>query len=117
MVFLLDENISFDVIYFLKSYHFKVEHVKLLGKSGIRNGDVHKLSVRLKAWIVTRDTDFLNREKITEHKTKGVIVIRLTDSSTKILIDRLKEFLSTYQNEIKKSKLIVIDDKRFIFFK
>ena len=117
MVFLLDENISFDVITFLKTYHFKVEHVKLLGKSGTRNGEVHKLSVRLKAWIITRDSDFLNRNKIAEYKTKGVIVIRLTDSSTKVLINRLKGFIEKYQKEIKKSRLIVIDDKRFIFFK
>ena len=48
MVFLLDENISFDVIPFLKKLNYKVGHVKLLGKSGIRNGEVHKLAASKK---------------------------------------------------------------------
>ncbi len=116
MIFLLDENTSFDVITFLKKFNFKVEHVKLLGKAGIKNGEVHKLAVAKKAWIITRDSDFLNRSKITDYKTKGVIVIRLTDSSTKNLIHRLKDFLSNYHETFRKSRLIVIDDERFIFY-
>ena len=116
MVFLPDENISFDVIPFLKSIGYKVEHVKLLGKSGIRNGEVHQLAVSKKAWIITRDTDFLSRKKIKEHKTKGVIVLKISDSSTHFLISRLKDFFIKYAQQLKKTKLIVIEDKKFLFF-
>lgn len=116
MIFLLDENISFDTIGLIESLGHKVLHIKLLGKAGIRNGEVHKLAVKKKAWIITRDTDFLNRAKIKEYKTKGVIVVQLTNSKTTFLNMRIKDFFAKQTAQLKKRKLTVIEDKFFAFY-
>ena len=42
MRILLDENIPYAFIDFLEKKGHTVEHIKKIGKSGIKNGDVYK---------------------------------------------------------------------------
>lgn len=92
--FLLDENISFLIEDFLKRKGFVVYHIKKLGKTGIKNGEVYKLAEPDKCWIITRDTDFLSQDKLKKYKVGGVIVFRLKESVTKNLLQALKTILS-----------------------
>ncbi len=39
--FLLDENMPFALVEFLKNKGYEAEHLKKLGKGGIRNGEVY----------------------------------------------------------------------------
>lgn len=56
--FLLDENLPFELISFLENRSYRVDHLKKMGKSGIRNGEIYKIAEQNKAWVVTRDADF-----------------------------------------------------------
>ena len=62
--FLLDENITFELIQLIESFGFFVEHIKKIGKTGIENGKIYKYAEVKNMWIVTRDTDFQDKEKV-----------------------------------------------------
>ena len=51
--FLLDENIPFALIEFLERKGYHVIHLKKIGKSGIKNGEVYEIAEENKMWIVT----------------------------------------------------------------
>lgn len=53
--FLLDENITFELIQLLESFGFLVEHIKKIGKTGIENGEIYKYAEVKNMWIVTRE--------------------------------------------------------------
>ncbi|MEW6200628.1 MAG: DUF5615 family PIN-like protein [bacterium] len=42
--FLLDENMPYALIALIEKRGFLVEHLKKIGKSGIKNGEVYKLA-------------------------------------------------------------------------
>lgn len=73
VAFLLDENIPYSLIGFLERQGYKADHVRKLGKAGIRNGEVYQLAVELKAWIVTRDKDFRNYTKFLSYKVPALL--------------------------------------------
>ena len=58
--FLLDENIPYALIDLLEKRGFTVEHLKRIGKQGIKNGEVYEIAEKEKMWIVTRDANFQN---------------------------------------------------------
>ena len=115
--FLLDENIPFELITFLEKRNFVVNHVKKLGKTGIRNGEVYSLAESLDAWIVTRDNDFSNIFKFNTYHVKGVVVLRLTNSTTKNLLRIFKELFANHSDIFNQKKLIIIDDAEIIIYK
>jgi len=53
--FLLDENLPFALIDFLEKKGFRVNHLKKMGKSGIKNGAVYKIAEQSKSWIIVKD--------------------------------------------------------------
>jgi len=42
--FLLDENLPFALVSFLEKRGYQVDHLKKMGKSGIKNGEVYKIA-------------------------------------------------------------------------
>jgi predicted nuclease of predicted toxin-antitoxin system len=78
--FLLDENMPFALIEFLRNKGYKTEHLKKLGKSGIKNGEVYQVAEEKEAWILTRDSDFKNYHKFVTHSVEGIIVLTLNDT-------------------------------------
>ncbi|MBM4167340.1 MAG: hypothetical protein FJ218_10550, partial [Ignavibacteria bacterium] len=56
--FLLDENLPFELIQLLEKENYLVEHIKKIGKTGLKNGAVYSYAEKNKMWIITRDTDF-----------------------------------------------------------
>jgi len=76
--FLLDGNMPFALIDQLEKRGYSVEHLKKIGKGGIKNGAVYKLAEENKMWIVTRDADFQNYYKLISYNIGGIILIKLT---------------------------------------
>ena len=74
---LLDENLTFELIRLFEKFEFNVFHVKKLGKTGIKNGEVYQLAKELKAWIITRDRDFSNIVKFQLYQPEGIIFIKV----------------------------------------
>lgn len=108
--FLLDENMPFALIDFLKDHGFTAIHLKKIGKQGIKNGDVYKLAEAEKMWIVTRDADFQNLRRFSSYDVAGIIVIKLSLCKTKYLLNAIGLLLDKFMPKLTKKHLIIIDD-------
>ncbi len=88
--FLLDENMPFDLVDFLKRRGYETNHLKTLGKTGIKNGEVYIVAEQGDSWILTRDADFKNYYKFITHNVKGIIVFSISNTTTRnILSEKL----------------------------
>ena len=114
--FLLDENISFDIIFVIKKLGYKVEHLKKLGKAGIRNGEVYKISSSRKLIIITRDTDFESIVKFNQYKIPGVIILKLSDSTTKNIIRYIVKFFQVHSADLNTKHLFTITDNTITIY-
>lgn len=108
--FLLDENMPFALIEFLKNKGYETEHIKQLGKGGIRNGEVYQVALEKDAWILTRDSDFKSYHKFVTHPIKGIIVITLNDTRTQNILNCVQQFLETQSEKLSKKHLIIIEE-------
>ena len=107
---LLDENMPFNLIELFEKVGHITYHVKKLGKTGIKNGEVYKLSLELKAWIITRDSDFENLAKFEQYDPYGVVVIK-TNITTSVFLRKLfKTLLEKKSIDFSQQQLIVIDE-------
>jgi predicted nuclease of predicted toxin-antitoxin system len=112
VAFLLDENIPYSLIAFLEKRGFKADHVRKLGKAGIRNGEVYQLACELRAWIVTRDKDFRSYTKFISYDVPGVIVIESESELTRQqVVNVFDRFLAAFENRLSSKCLIVIEDE------
>jgi len=109
---LLDENISYEIIPFLEKFGYYVEHIKKIGKTGIKNGEVYQLAISKEMWIITRDTDFLNIIKFSTYDVKGIVVLKLLDTTTNNIKKHLKELIEFNSQYFTEKRLIQITDER-----
>lgn len=112
---LLDENIPFDLIHFLKKRNYIVEHIKKIGKAGIKNGEVYQYAEIDKKWIVTRDADFENYFKFQKYNIGGIILFKTSLTNKSYLLKVLNNFLEKYSEKLKYKCLITIEDKKITF--
>jgi predicted nuclease of predicted toxin-antitoxin system len=77
ITFILDENLPFALLEFLKSQGYDANHIKNMGKTGIKNGEVYQVAEENDAWILTRDSDFKSYHKFVTHNVRGIIVLTL----------------------------------------
>ncbi|RMI09212.1 MAG: hypothetical protein D6681_07350 [Calditrichaeota bacterium] len=109
--FLLDENIPYALIDFLEKKGFRVNHLKKMGKAGIKNGEVYQIAEQRNAWILTRDTDFESYYKFAIHEVGGIILLKLSETRTHHLIQTMKKFLDTHEDKLSTKHLIIIEDQ------
>ena len=109
---LLDENIPFDFIGFFENAGYNVEHLKKIGKTGIKNGEVYKYAENDKRWIVTRDADFQSYFKFMKYDIGGVILIKTSLTNKAHLIIVMTQFLNDHGEKLTSKKLITIEDDR-----
>jgi predicted nuclease of predicted toxin-antitoxin system len=107
---LLDENLPFAFIQFFEQRECTVFHIKKLGKSGIRNGEVYKLAEELDAWLITRDSDFQNLEKFLRSNVNGIILLKQEDHRTPILLQTMKQLLEKESTLFSSSQLVTVDE-------
>ena len=112
---LLDENIPFEFILFFEKAGCITEHLKKIGKTGIRNGEVYTYAEEKKSWIVTRDADFQSLYKFEKYKIGGVILFKTTQSKTQFLLKTVKRFWELHSTKLTKKLLIVIEDDEVKF--
>lgn len=108
--FILDENLPFALVEFLINKGYEAEHLKKLGKGGIRNGEVYKVAEEKDAWILTRDSDFKSYHKFVTHPVKGIIVLTLSDTRTQNLLNVVGQFLETQSEKLSSKRLIIIEE-------
>lgn len=114
--FLLDENIPFDMIEFLRKRDFDVIHLKKIGKCGINNEELCRIAEEDDLWILTRDSDFKSYQKFVTHNIKGVIVFALTDTMTNNILNMMSRFIETHHAKLLSKNLIIIEDHKVIIY-
>jgi predicted nuclease of predicted toxin-antitoxin system len=108
--FLLDENIPYALIDLLQKRGFDVQHLKKMGKQGIKNGEVYEIAENEKSWIVTRDADFQNLRKFYSYNIAGIILFRLTRSKTEHLLNAMVRLLDKQEDKFTGKNLIIVED-------
>ncbi len=115
--FLLDENMPFALLEFLKNREYEAYHLKKLEKVGIKNGEVYKLAEGMGTWILTRDSDFRSYHKFITHNVRGIIVFMLSDTTTRNMLDVMNRFLKTHCEKLASKHLMIIDDDTVKIYK
>ncbi len=98
--FLLDENLPYALLDWLHQKGYTVEHLKKIGQTGIRNGDVYRLAETKGCWIVTRDADFQSRYNFVQYNVAGVILFKLSESKTSLIIRAMKRLLKDHHDKL-----------------
>jgi predicted nuclease of predicted toxin-antitoxin system len=112
---LLDENMPFDLIKLFEEFGFTVYHIKKLGKTGIKNGQVYELSLELHSWIITRDSDFENLFKFQQYNPEGIIVLKTKVTITDYLLALFKSLLERNIIVFTQQQLIIVDEEGINF--
>lgn len=115
--FLLDENLPFELINFLEKRSYRVDHLKKMGKSGIKNGEVYKIAEQNKAWIITRDVDFESYYKFKIYNVGGIILFKLSITRTPHLLMTMRKFLDIHEDKLSAKHLIIIEDTGIKIYK
>jgi predicted nuclease of predicted toxin-antitoxin system len=108
--FLLDENIPYALIDLLEKRDFAVQHLKKIGKQGIKNGEVYKFAEEENLWIITRDADFQNLRRFYSYNIPGIILFKLTGSKTKYLLNAMTKLLDAHGDKLSAKTLIIVED-------
>jgi predicted nuclease of predicted toxin-antitoxin system len=108
MNFLLDENIPYDLMVEFERTGHQVFHIKKLGKTGIKNGEVYALARALDAWIITRDIDFASQAKFLTYNPLGVVFYGLRDTTVRNVISIFRQLLANDAIEFNEPRLIKI---------
>jgi predicted nuclease of predicted toxin-antitoxin system len=108
--FLLDENMPFALLEYLKNKGYEVKHLKKVDKVGIKNGEVYKFAEKIGSWILTRDSDFKSYHKFICHDVKGIIVFALKDTRTINVLKVIERFLESHIEKLSSKNLIIIED-------
>ncbi len=107
---LLDENLPFVLLTILEERGYTVFHIKKLGKSGIKNGEVYKLAEELGCWLFTRDADFQNLERFLRSNISGIVVFKLSNQLTSALLVTIQQLLRHEGSLFSASQLVIVDD-------
>lgn len=108
--FLLDENIPYALVDLLQQRGFDAQHLKKMGKQGIKNGEVYEIAENEKSWIVTRDADFQNLRKFYSYNVAGIILFKLTRSGTEHLLKAMVRLLEKQKDKFAERNLIIVED-------
>lgn len=109
MKFLLDENISPKIGYWLKEQKYKI---KLAAEHLHQSSDTKILetAVREDYILITNDKDFADLVYAQSLKHKGIILFRLRINTSEFMMKRLKALFKKCKNL--SNKFIVIEDAR-----
>ncbi|MCH8317110.1 MAG: DUF5615 family PIN-like protein [Bacteroidetes bacterium] len=113
--FILDENIDFALIDFFENKGFNVEHIKKIGKTGIKNGEIYRYAEENQMWIITRDKHFQNYDRFITYDLKGVVYLKLSNTKKENLINALDKLFSEYEDFYTKKQLVIIEDESIEF--
>ena len=74
MIFLLDENVPISIKDVIRDLGFDVFTLHDFDMLGIRNGEVAKLALKEKAFIITLESDFLELNKNLQKKSRIIYI-------------------------------------------
>lgn len=114
---LTDENIGFRVIYPLRELGLDIKSI-LEDERGAQDSKVLSIANKEKRILITTDKDFGELVNAKQLAHAGILLLRLTDDSSKNKVKILQYVLTTYGEELSdtftviKDNLIRIGEKR-----
>ena len=108
--FLVDENVDFPVVQFLRNEGFDVASVAEDYRS-IDDASILKRAYEEKRIVVTNDKDFGNLVFELNLKAKGIILFRLEDQSSRAKIGALKMVLHAHREKLLDHFIVVTEGK------
>lgn len=113
MKLLLDENIPFELTQILSKFGHDVKHVYDAGLSGKDDTRIIDYVKNQKRIFITMDLDFANIIHYPPQQHCGIVVVRINKTSKTKLIQIIKTFIQTLdENEIFKA-LIIVEENKF----
>jgi predicted nuclease of predicted toxin-antitoxin system len=114
MNFVIDENLSVDLIPFLQKKGHQAYHIKIMGLTGIKNGEVYKTAQQKQAWLITKDQDFNIIEKFRTSRVKGIILINIDGQSTSDYKKAIDKVFNKLKNKFDEKLHVTITDDKII---
>jgi predicted nuclease of predicted toxin-antitoxin system len=108
--FLADESVDFRIVRSLRNDGYEVEAIVELNPS-ISDDEVLKMAIELEAILLTEDKDFGELTFRLRKPNKGIILIRMSGLPIESRIQKLKEVLEKYLQELS-GKFTVISSKK-----
>jgi len=108
MKFIVDENVSFNVVKELRASGHSVTSI-IEGYASIKDQKIYEMLIKEKAILITRDYHFTNPFRYPSEKTKGIIYIRHGNLKSKEEVNIISRFLKTCDFTKIKGSLVILD--------
>lgn len=110
--FKLDENLPRDALRPFRSHGLDAESVWGENLGGTTDASIIKACAREERVLVTQDLDFSDITLLYNSQVPGIIVLRLKDQSSRIVISVLERLLVYLQTHDVIGKLLIVSEKK-----
>lgn len=110
--FKLDENLPRDALRPFRSHGLDVETVWGENLGGTTDASIIKACASEERVLVTQDLDFSDITLLYNSQIPGIIVLRLKDQSSRIVISVLERLLVYLQTHDVTGKLLIVSEKK-----
>lgn len=112
MSFVVDENVSYDLVAVLREAGFDVTAIAETATTGLHDEGVFKIVEENGSVLITRDYHFTNPVRFPAERTGGILYIRRGNLTSEEEIGLVQNFLSRYSKEDYSGKLVTLYKNR-----
>jgi predicted nuclease of predicted toxin-antitoxin system len=112
MRFLADMGVSLRVVSWLRGLGHDVVHLRDEGLQRLPNGDIFQKGFAEQRIVLTFDLDFGEILAESAGKIVSVVLFRLRDPRTEVVIQRLETVLDQVSAELLQGAIVVVEDGR-----
>lgn len=112
MQFLADMGISQSVVAWLRVRDHDVAHLRDRGLQRLPNGQIYQIAAAERRIILTFDVDFGEILAHTSDAQVSVILFRLNNTTSPVVIKRLKIALSNASDALSEGAIVLVEDAR-----
>jgi predicted nuclease of predicted toxin-antitoxin system len=106
--FVIDENVSFAVVEFLRANGHEAIAISETATAGLADLPVFELTRKEQAILVTRDRHFTNPIRFPAAETSGIIYLRRGNLTSEQEVRILRSFLLVHAHEEYDRKLVTL---------
>lgn len=108
MKFIVDENVSFAVVEYLRANGHEAIAISEVSKSGLADVSVFELAKKEQAVLITRDRHFTNPIRFQANETTGIIYLRRGNLTSEREVGIVGSFLLAHKHEEFMGKLVTL---------
>ncbi len=108
MKFVVDENVSYELVTVLRQAGFQVTAISETPTAGLGDENVFEITKESRAVLITRDYHFTNAVRFPADKTGGIVYIRRGNLTAEEEIRLVQNFLSRYPMEDYTGRLVTL---------